>query len=126
MSPTYIELPVNLVYKHNFEYGRILLGAGPYIAYGIGGKIKVNMEFAGSSKDTTYTIKWGKSLTDDMVPLDYGASFMAGYEIYNFQFTLNYSRGFASMIPENDEKIKAMNRVFSVSAAYIFRKKGQK
>ena len=36
---SYIELPLNFVYKGKLGNGFIMLGFGPYIAYGIGGKV---------------------------------------------------------------------------------------
>jgi hypothetical protein len=38
----YIEIPVNLVYKPVLGAGRLLLGFGPYVGFGLGGKLKVD------------------------------------------------------------------------------------
>src|SRR5690606_31146850 len=35
---SYIEVPVNLLYKPQFGIGKLLIGAGPYVGYGSGGK----------------------------------------------------------------------------------------
>src|SRR5690349_24756334 len=37
---SYIELPVNFIYKPELGTGRMVLGFGPYAAYAIGGKVK--------------------------------------------------------------------------------------
>jgi hypothetical protein len=40
----YLEIPVNLVYKPVLGAGRLLLGFGPYVGFGLGGKLKVATE----------------------------------------------------------------------------------
>ena len=42
LNLSYIEIPVNLLYKPVVGNGKLLLGFGPYIAYGIGGKYKTD------------------------------------------------------------------------------------
>jgi hypothetical protein len=37
---SYVELPVNFLYKPKLGMGKLLLGAGPYLAYGTGGTWK--------------------------------------------------------------------------------------
>ncbi len=37
---SYIEIPINLLYKPVLGDGKLLLGFGPYIAFGVGGKLK--------------------------------------------------------------------------------------
>ncbi|RZJ91782.1 MAG: PorT family protein [Chryseobacterium sp.] len=40
VSADYMELPVNLLYRPKVAAGRLILGAGPYVGYGFGGKWK--------------------------------------------------------------------------------------
>jgi len=37
---SYIELPLSLLYKPMLGNGHFILGFGPYLAYGVGGKVK--------------------------------------------------------------------------------------
>lgn len=85
----YIEIPVNFLYKPKLGIGRLLLGAGPYLAYGTGGKWKSDTDILigdirekGEGKvafrndgfvrnDSEYT--YGR-------PLDYGVNATVGYE----------------------------------------------
>ena len=52
LKPSYIELPLNLLYKPLLGQGHLLLGFGPYLAYGIGGKAQLG--------DEEYDIKYTK------------------------------------------------------------------
>lgn len=105
----YIELPVNFLYKPKMGTGRFILGAGPYIGYGAGGKwksendllfgdvrIKGEGEVAfrndGSVRnDSEYT--YGR-------PIDYGFNATVGYEVWerlSLQFTGTV--GIANLVP---------------------------
>ncbi|NGM61153.1 PorT family protein [Sphingobacterium sp. SGG-5] len=41
-TASYFEVPLNLLYTPRFGPGNIVVGAGPYVAYGTGGKWKAN------------------------------------------------------------------------------------
>lgn len=111
ISPNYLEIPVNALYKYELGSAKLLLFAGPYFAYGIGGKIKVNSE----SED----IKFGSGDNNNMKAFDMGLNFGAGIEISDFQITAQYGLGLANLasVTTNDEKMK--NRVFGISIAYL-------
>src|SRR5688572_9336478 len=82
LSLSYIELPVNLLYKPALGNGKLLVGFGPYVAYGIGGKYKTEGD------DTKVKFKGNVKTGDDpnMVyfkPFDAGANILFGYEFSN-------------------------------------------
>ena len=71
---SYLELPVNFLYKPALGEGRMLLGFGPYVAYAIDGKsklgnIKTDLEFG----DEPGGFK----------RFDAGANMLVGYEFSN-------------------------------------------
>jgi hypothetical protein len=111
-SPSFIEIPVNVVYKIDLGVAKLLLNAGPYAAYGIGGKY----DFDGDPVD----IVFGTSEDDDMKPLDFGLNIGAGVEISHIIISANYGLGLANLSPvtSNDEEIK--NKVIGFSLAYLF------
>ncbi|HEY0611728.1 MAG TPA: outer membrane beta-barrel protein, partial [Chitinophaga sp.] len=41
----YLELPVNLLYKFTLCSGKVVAGAGPYAAIGLGGRVKSDYRF---------------------------------------------------------------------------------
>ena len=83
LSLSYIEIPVNLLYKPVVGNGKLLLGFGPYIAYGIGGKYKTDgdegkVKFKGNVKSDDFDPN-----AIYFKPFDAGANFLFGYEFTN-------------------------------------------
>ena len=121
----YIEVPVNFVYKPVLGTGRMLLGFGPYVGFGLGGKIKT----ANSERDVEYekTVNNNTpSLTAGVYKgIDGGANFLAGYEFArNLSFQVNAQLGLVNINPEfqgasNDES-KWRHTGFGVSLGYRF------
>ena len=96
LSLNYVEVPLNLVYKPMLGTGRLLMGFGPYVAYG-----------AGNAANTVY-----------FKPLDAGANILFGYEFSNkLSAQLNAQLGLVNINAyDNDAKIK--NTGFGVSLGY--------
>lgn len=110
----YLELPVNFLYKPQVGAGKLFVGAGPYVALGLGGKFG----------DTKVKFDGKKSAdideTDDNVhlkALDAGANFLAGYELKNgLLFSINYSLGLTNVSPDGD---KSKNSYIGISVGYL-------
>lgn len=103
---SYIELPVNVLLKLGMGNGKLLIGAGPYAAYGINGNLKSK---AGSSTTTldanfTNTISAADVLNGNLYNVrrwDYGVNALAGYEFASgFNFQLNAQLGLKKLNPE--------------------------
>ncbi|WP_300598702.1 porin family protein [Niabella sp.] len=137
--PYYLELPINFMYKPELGNGRLLLGVGPYLAYGIGGRWKGkgtsggttisktgSLEFKSdiSSTDSSYmdfnnlkTVPYGK-------PFDLGGALLMGYEFSNkFSIQLNGQMGLMNIVYKVDgtdtgEQLKNMQ--FGLSVGYKF------
>jgi hypothetical protein len=121
---SYIEIPVNLLYKPVLGPGKLLLGFGPYIAFGVGGKRTLG--------DNKEDIEWDKEI-DGFQYLtvkyykrtDAGANFIAGYELNNkISFQLNAQLGLIKINPEiqndNDDETSIKNTGFGFSVGYRF------
>lgn len=107
----YLEIPVNAVYK----IGGIYLGAGPYAAFALSGKYKVEETDEPKVEDD---IKFGSD-EDQMKGTDFGVNFLAGYELTNgLNFGVNYGLGLSNLSNSNDGKAK--NSVFSVTVGFSF------
>ncbi|MFT3950164.1 MAG: porin family protein [Agriterribacter sp.] len=95
----YIELPVNLLFKPELRNGRLLLGAGPYIAYGINGQNKRKEGSTVTELDARFknTITALEYINDNFYyirPWDFGANALIGYELNNgLSFQLNGQLG---------------------------------
>lgn len=112
----YLNLP--LTAKAKFDLGGIqLFGAlGPYLAYGMSGKIKMDGE-------DDYTVKWGSGDDDDFKPFDAGLHLGAGVGINAIEIGLTYELGMASLSTYTENGYKELNRCLAISLGYKFGKK---
>ncbi|HEY8920371.1 MAG TPA: porin family protein [Chitinophaga sp.] len=123
---SYLELPVNFLYKHELGPGKIFAGAGPYLAYGISGKIKTDYDadsFVDSDLDVKFKNQRGDSANVAYVkPFDAGANFIAGYEFkMGLVFSVNYSLGLTNTSPYEGETEK--NHYLGISVGYLLHKR---
>lgn len=116
-NPLYLQIPVMLQYKNNGFFAAI----GPYVAFGIGGKLKT--EVAGETDSEP--IDFGNSELDGFSPLDFGAGLELGYSFGPVRVSGSYNLGLANVIPKDYADAsgeKATHTVIGVSAAYLFGK----
>lgn len=123
---SYIEMPLNLVYKALLGKGYFMLGFGPYVGYGFSGKVITE----GGSSTVDQKIKFQnvvETSDDPTVPyykaFDVGGNIFAGYELANglfFQF--NTQLGMIKINPEYkilpDDKSSVKNTGFGLSLGY--------
>lgn len=120
LSLSYIELPLNLIFKPLLGTGHMLLGLGPYLGYGVGGKA-TDRDF-----DVEFQSEVLENDPDDVIYLkafDAGANFIIGYEFANMlSFQLNAQLGLLDINPdywiEDDTVLK--NTGFGLSLGYRF------
>ncbi|MDB4286253.1 PorT family protein [bacterium] len=125
---SYLELPLNFVYKPLLGTGHLILGFGPYLGYAISGKSKY--ELAGIQVEDNMTFQSTVQTSDpynlqNFKAFDAGANILFGYELTNnLSFQLNAQYGLVKINSEdgsvsNDPSI-AKNTGFGVSAGYRF------
>ncbi|MDO7874538.1 porin family protein [Hymenobacter sp. ASUV-10] len=132
-SFNYLEVPLNFVFTTGGENG-FQVFAGPYLAYGVGGKTESKYSVK-DANGTTYdsgsenkTVKFAdKEGSDDysyVRALDLGLNGGLGYRQGPFQAQVGYGLGLGNLIPQNENgdeyDYKARNRVIQVSATYFF------
>ncbi len=125
---SYIELPLNLLFKPILGNGHILLGLGPYIAYGISGNSKQEGGNVSHTEDITFKNKVSigdPSGTVYIKALDFGANLFAGYAFSNnLSFQLNAQLGLSDINPEvelnTNDKSSVKNTGFGFSLGYKF------
>jgi hypothetical protein len=125
-SLSYIELPLNLVYKGLLGPGYVFLGVGPYLGYGIGGK--VNVESGSESNDYDIEFTNVVEISDpQLVPyykaFDAGGNIFFGYEMAGGLFAqFNAQLGMVNINPEYkilpDDKSSIKNTGFGLSLGY--------
>jgi hypothetical protein len=119
---SYIEVPVNFVYKPLLGSGNMLLGFGPYVGFGIHGKVESPN---GSSEDIKFSNDFDASSGGpQMKRFDAGGNLLAGYEFANHvSFQLNAQLGLADINPKTtaaNDKTKLKNTGFGLSLGYRF------
>lgn len=125
---TYLEVPLNFVYKGMLGNGYVMVGFGPYVGYGIGGKVITK----GSSPTVESKIEFKNVVaTGDpsTVPyykaFDAGANIFAGYEMASGIFVqLNTQIGLLKINPDYtqfpDDKTSVNHTGFGLSIGYRF------
>lgn len=104
---SYLEIPINLLYKPVLGDGRLLLGFGPYVAFGVGSS---NIDFGSSPSQ--------------IKRFDAGANLLAGYELSSrLSFQLNAGLGLVNLAnrEQGDTKSSIKNTGFGISAGYRFK-----
>jgi len=123
LTLNYLELPVNFLYKHEAGAGSIFVGAGPYLGFGLSGKVKagdedMDVKFDGKKESE---LEGEDATVGHLKRLDAGANFLAGYELKNgLLFGVNYSLGLTNLDPDGG---KSKNNYFGISVGYLFKTK---
>ena len=125
---SYIELPLNFVYKAELGGGYFMLGFGPYVAYAIGGKATIKGGPVTLESDIEFkkTVEIGDPLTTFYFkPFDAGANIFFGYELAMGLFAqLDAQLGLININPEDnrlpDNKLAIKNTGFGLSLGYRF------
>lgn len=119
----YIEVPVYALYKPDLGNGHLLLGVGPYIGFGVGGRVGDKaITFTKSVSTSEYFPNQGAYLKR----VDAGGNLLFGYEFdSNLSFQLNAQLGLANIAPtltSGGSKATASfkNTGFGLSVGYRF------
>ncbi len=125
---SYIEMPLNLVYKAMLGNGYFMLGFGPYIGYGIGGKVTTkggDLELETDVEFKNVVEAGDPLLTTYYKAFDVGGNIFAGYQMANGIFgQFNTQLGLVAINPEDkriandDSSVK--NTGFGVSVGFRF------
>ena len=103
-----IETPVNILYKVNTSFGKIVAGGGPSVSYGFGGRMEQNGQ----------TKKLYSGAMKDFRRIDISANATAGVEFNNGLFTsVNYQMGLRDV--NKIAGVNTKNRSVSVSVGYL-------
>lgn len=126
---TYLELPVNLLYKPILANGNLMVGFGPYVGMGISGNVEgENIEGSAGNADVRFQNTVSSTDPADVEyfrPVDAGANFIVGYEFANrISVQLNAQLGLVDINPnyENraNDNTSLKNTGFGVSVGYRF------
>lgn len=121
---SYVEVPLNILYRAQLGNGKFLLGFGPYLGYALKGKVKIG--------DNDLDIKFKNKVESGdpimnmyLKALDAGGNIYAGYETALGLFLqLNTQLGMIKINPEDNritgDKSSVKNTGFGLSLGYRF------
>lgn len=126
---SYIEVPLNLLFRPQVGNGYLLLGVGPYVAYGILGTETTQLNSVSLERKVEFENSV-EGISDWIAnayyrPFDAGANILFGYEFGMGAFIqLNAQLGLLKINPEytwlSDDQTSYMNTGYGVSLGYRF------
>ena len=125
---SYIELPMNFLYRPVLGNGHFFLGFGPYVAYGLGGKASFTIEGTSTEENIVFANDYQSINPYDWKyfrRLDYGANLFFGYELKNgLSIQLNTQLGLARINADNttlpNNKSDFRNTGYGLALGYNF------
>lgn len=111
----WLEVPVNFVAKFDAGMGRVFVGAGPYVSFGLSGKNKYSSSNGNNAAETEF--KFGKDET--LKGTDFGVNFLAGYQISSgINIHAGYGLGLTNLAGKKNLSNDIKNRVWSVGLGF--------
>jgi len=125
----YLQVPINVQYKLDLGGANLLLQAGPYLGFGLGGKLKFWDEKGKrvsdddlkklEDEDDWWKFKMGgDEKKHDLKGLDFGIGLGAGVQFGAIQVGVGYNLGLANM--SFGEKEKWTNNGLALTVTYLF------
>lgn len=118
---SYLELPILASYRFTLtDNMKLHINTGPYLAYGLGGKIKFEPKEV--ADEMGGDLKAFDEEEGDLKRFDFGWSFGAGVNFSAIYVGVKYDLGFSNIAGDSydEEDVKIHNRNFSVSVGYTF------
>ncbi len=120
----YVEVPVTFVYKPTLGTGSLNLGFGPYLGYGVGGRLKYA---DGNSKDVVFKDEFDSTVPEELQyrKSDAGANLLVGYNFANnLSLDLKAQLGLKNIAPDRPASAEGQtsykNIGFGLSVGYRF------
>ena len=121
LTLSYVDIPVNFIYKPALGAGAMLLGFGPYVGFGVNGEVKSPDDLKRKvSFDDTYSANEAEDL--QFKRLDAGANFIVGYEFKSkLSAALKAQLGLIDIDPDTNipgDETRNRNTGFGLSLGY--------
>ncbi len=121
---TYVEVPLNILFRIPAGGGKVTLGCGVAAAMAVSGTMSVR---GNQSTNETKKLSFGDGTKDDFAKYDFGINGLAGYEFANgFFLQLNYNYGINRLIVGGDPKDKLYNRYLALRVGFLIPGKAKK
>ncbi|MFV0418729.1 MAG: porin family protein [Dysgonomonas sp.] len=118
-NPIYLQLPIHAGYKLPFTNSfSCSLHVGPYLSYGIGGKIKSKVVGGVSDVKDSDINFFGSKEDGGFKKFDFGLGLGIGAEFGNVLMELGYDLGLANISYIEDNKVKNMNAYLTLGYCF--------
>ncbi len=114
----YIQVPINIQYKWDLGEVAWLFQGGPYLGYGLGGKVTWKSGSNHGSNDVKFEEGYDAGVEYYDSAIDFGIGIGTGIQFHNFQFGVGYHMGLTSLLKSYDLK----NNGLTLTATYMFGK----
>jgi hypothetical protein len=112
VNPMYLQVPVHYAYKIAVTPGtRVVLHAGPYAAYGVGGKSNVKLSISDKSVESKGVDVFGDN---GFKPFDAGLGLGVGAELGSFLVDLGWDMGLVNIARSDNATLKNQSAYLSV------------
>jgi len=119
VNPMYIQLPIHAGYKLPLAEGvNCSIHAGPYLAYGIAGKIKPKTITPGMGSEDEETDFFGNKEDGGNKKFDFGMGLGMGVEFGRFEVGVGYDLGLVNISRDNDAKLRTMNAYLALGCRF--------
>lgn len=121
VSITYVEVPINVVFRIPAKSNNFLLGAGVAAAMAVKGKITEEVDHTLTRDEG---LNFGDDTKDDYGKYDFGINAIVGYEFHNGWFIqANYNHGINRLFVGGNPDDKLYNRYFALRFGYLIPRK---
>jgi len=112
VNPMYLQIPLHYAYKISVTPGtRVVLHAGPYAAYGVGGKTKGKVSIGDNSLASKGVDVFGD---DGFKPFDAGLGLGVGAEFGSFLVDLGWDMGLVNITRSDNVTVKNQSAYLSI------------
>ena len=113
----YLEVPMNLTYNMKTSLGKVFIGAGPSLGYGVYGKVT-------EAGNTFYARFDGRNEGYHYKRFDFGLNFILGYQFNSGSFfSAGYNNGLTDVDTNIGDNSELRNKYFFLKIGYMIKKK---
>lgn len=121
LTINYVKIPIHTQYKLSLGDAKIILQAGPYLNYALGGKYKLVEKAEGTYEKIESDLKFGGNPAKNISkPLDFGLGAGIALQSAFIQFGFVYNFGLANISNNEDDKYKERVNGLMFNLTYFF------
>lgn len=120
-NPMYLQLPIMAAVRFKVSDGmNLVINAGPYLAYGIGGKVKSEYSYEGESESEKANIFGDGEDELDAERFDFGLGAGVTAEFGKFFVGIDGQFGLTQLLKDVEDDYNPKNTTISLSVGYKF------